>query len=267
MLEARDATVMLHERALVANVSLSVAPGETVAVVGENGAGKTTLMRVLAGDRLPPRARVEGDVFLAGRPIHDWPLSERARLRAVLPQRPEIAFAFTAREVAALGRYPSGSRWRADEDDAIALAALALADAAHVADREVSTLSGGEQARVHLAAAFAQLWETSFEHPRFLLLDEPTAALDLAHQHALLDTARAFARTRGIGVVAILHDLNLAAMYADRVLILKRGRVLAHGAPAQVLQPATIAEGFGVAAQVMRHPLTAGILIATAAIP
>jgi len=266
-LEAKNVTVQIDGgRALLHEVSLAVGPGELLAILGENGAGKSTLLRLLAGDRVAPRARVSGDVTIAGRRVHEWPLAERARLRAVLPQRPEIAFAFSAREVAAFGRYSSAGGWDAALDREIGAAALALADALHLADREVATLSGGEQARVHLAAAFAQLWEFDYPHPRFLLLDEPTAALDLAHQHALLDTSRTFARSRRIGIVAVLHDLNLAATYADRVLLLHEGCVLAHGVPADVLSPATISEGFGVAAQILRHPLTQGLLIATAAV-
>ena len=250
MLQARNITVALRERRLLHDVSIHVTPGETVAILGENGAGKTTLLR---------------DVTLAGRPIRAWSLPERARLRAVLPQRPELAFAFNAREVAGFGRYAHHGGWRSPEDHGIADAALRLTDAFHLADREVTTLSGGEQARVHLASVFAQLWEPRGTSPRFLLLDEPTAALDLAHQHQLLETAREFAQTRGIGVVAILHDLNLAAMYADRVVVLLHGTVIAHGTPREVLQPATIGEGFAVAAQVLPHPLVDdGMLIATA---
>lgn len=264
MLEASNITVALRERRLLDDVSLRVAPGETVAVLGENGAGKTTLLRALAGDRQPPGAHQTGRVTLAGRPIRDWSLPERARLRAVLPQRPELAFAFNAREVAGFGRYAHRGGWRAPEDYGIADAALRLTDALHLADREVTTLSGGEQARVHLASVFAQLWEMDSASPRFLLLDEPTAALDLAHQHQLLETAREFAQQRGIGVVAILHDLNLAAMYADRVLVLFRGKVAAQGTPREVLQPPTIREAFSVAARVLAHPLVDGMLIATA---
>ncbi len=265
MLAARNITVALRERTVLRDVSLSVAAGETVAILGENGAGKTTLLRALAGDRQPAGARVTGDVSLSGREIHAWSLPERARLRAVLPQRPELAFAFTAREVAGFGRYAHRGGGPGTMDDrAIAEAALRLTDAVHLAEREVATLSGGEQARVHLASAFAQLWETTSALPRFLLLDEPTAALDLAHQHQLLETARAFAATRGIGVIAILHDLNLAAMYADRVLELWRGAVAAQGTPRAVLQPGTIADAFSVAAQVLPHPLVDGMLIATA---
>jgi iron complex transport system ATP-binding protein len=270
MLQAEGLTVRLPTRTLLADVSLTVAPGETVAILGENGAGKSTLLKLLAGDRAPSGARVEGSVHLAGRPIGAWPLGQRARLRAVLPQRCELAFSFSAREVAAFGRYAVGGAtgygvWSRNDDFAIADAALQLTDALHLARRDVTTLSGGEQARVHLAAVFAQLWETRSEVPRYLLLDEPTAALDLAHQHHLLARAREFAASRGIGVVAVLHDLNLAAQYADRVLILLRGRVLKTGTPLEVFDVSTIGDGFAVAAAVLPHPLADSALIATTA--
>ena len=204
----------------------------------------------MAGDRQPAGARVTGEVTLSGRLIHAWSLPERARLRAVLPQRPELAFAFNAREVAGFGRYAYRGGLRSVDDREIADAALELTDAFHLAEREVATLSGGEQARVHLASAFAQLWETHSAAPRFLLLDEPTAALDLAHQHQLLETAREFAVARGIGVVAILHDLNLAAMYADRVLVLLRGAVRGAWHAARGVAAADDRRGFGRVASV-----------------
>ncbi|MDL1862926.1 heme ABC transporter ATP-binding protein [Betaproteobacteria bacterium PRO7] len=260
MLACASFSVRAGWRLLLKDIDFAVRAGEFVAVLGENGAGKTTLLRALAGESLAP-LRAGGRVELAGRPIDAWPPRERARLRAVLPQHAELSFAFTAQEVALLGRYPHGAT---AADRAIALQALQLADAAHLAEREVAALSGGERARVLLAAVFAQLWETEADHARFLLLDEPTAALDLAHQHHLLATARQFAAQRGLGVLAILHDLNLAAQYADRVLVLRDGRLLAQGAPRDVLSPQLIAEAFAVAASVLAHPLKPAPLIATA---
>jgi iron complex transport system ATP-binding protein len=273
MLSAHGLTVRLPSRALLLDVSLAVLPGELMAILGENGAGKSTLLKQLAGDRPPPGARVDGDVMLADRQLRDWSLAERARLRAVLPQRSELAFSFSAREIAAFGRYAVGGvsgttgrgGWLSADEYTIADAALQLTDALHLAHRDVTTLSGGEQARVHLAAVFAQLWERESDRPRFLLLDEPTAALDLAHQHYLLAAAREFAAARGIGIVAVLHDLNLAAQYADRVVILLRGQVLRAGAPRDVLDAPTIGDGFAVAANVLPHPLVDSALIATAA--
>lgn len=261
MLACSSLSVRAGWRWLLQDIDLAVHPGEFVAVLGENGAGKTTLLRALAGESLAPR-RASGRVVLAGRSIDGWSAHERARLRAVLPQHTESSFAFTAEQIALLGRYAWGGTTARDR--AIARRALQLVDAAHLAERDVTTLSGGERARVHLAAVFAQLWETESEHARFLLLDEPTAALDLAHQHHVLATAREFAARRGLGVLAILHDLNFAAQYADRLLVLRGGRVLAQGAPRQVLAPPLIADAFAVAASVLAHPLKPAPLIATA---
>lgn len=260
MLACSALSVRAGWRHLLKGIELAVRPGEFVAVLGENGAGKSTLLRALAGESIAP-LRASGRVELAGRPVGAWPPLERARLRAVLTQHTELAFSFTALEIALLGRYAYGA---AAADRAIARQALRLADAAHLAEREVATLSGGERARVLLAAVFAQLWEMEAPRPRFMLLDEPTAALDLAHQHHLLATAREFAARRGLGVLTILHDVNLAAQYADRVLVLFDGRLLAQGTPHEVLSPPVIAEAFAVAAHVLSHPLKPAPLIATA---
>jgi iron complex transport system ATP-binding protein len=261
MLRCSSLSVRASWRWLLKDVSLEIGVGEFVAVLGENGAGKTTLLRALAGEPLAP-LRASGRVELAGRPVQAWSARERALRRAVLPQHTDLSFAFSGEEVVRLGRYPCGTA--PAEDARIAAAALQLADAGPFAQREVATLSGGERARVFLAAAFAQLWDEQADGPRYLLLDEPTAALDLAHQHHLLATARHFAAQRGLGVLAILHDLNLAAQYADRVLVLRDGRLLAQGAPREVLTPTLIADGFAVAASVLAHPLKPALLIATA---
>jgi len=262
MLECKELNVRAGWRRLLEGIDLRLAPGEFVAVLGENGAGKTTLLRALAGERFEPALRASGAVRLNSRAIDGYPVRARARLRAVLPQQSEAAFSFTSLEVAALGRYAFGGG--GEDDRRIARQALALADAAHLERRELPTLSGGERARVHLAAVFAQLWERESDAARYLLLDEPTAALDLAHQHHVLASARTFAAERGLGVLAILHDLNLVAQYADRVYVLRDGRLLAQGEPRQVLSPQLIAEGFAVAACVLAHPLKPAPLIATA---
>jgi iron complex transport system ATP-binding protein len=229
---------------------------------GEFGAGKSTLLRALAGERMGGALRAVGHVRLGGREIRAWRPRELARRRAVLPQDPTVAFGYTALELAALGRHPHGDKPAALHG--IALAALRAAGAAHLAHREVPTLSGGERARAHLACALAQLWDTECDHARYLLLDEPTAALDLAHQLDVLAVVREFARARGIGVVAILHDLNLASEYADRVVVLVDGRVVADGSPPAVLEPACIRTAFAVRAHVLTHPLRRGQLVAVA---
>lgn len=251
-------------RMVLEPLDLRLAPGELLAVLGENGAGKTSLLRLLAGEVPASGLRPCGELCLAGRPLADWSAREQARLRAVLPQHTDLAFDFNAAELVALARHPHGDS--PAEARAIAAQALALTGASDFALRGLRELSGGERARVFLAAALAQLWAADDPQPRLLLLDEPTAALDLAQQHRLLATVRAFAASRRLGVVAIVHDLNLAAQYADRVLLLAGGHRLAEGPPDAVLQPGPIARGFGVRAACLAHPLAPGqALIATAA--
>jgi iron complex transport system ATP-binding protein len=256
MLEACAIRVVVGGALLLDDVSLSVAPGDVVAIIGPNGAGKSTLLRALAGDVRP----AHGAVRLLGRPLHAWPVQEQARRRAVLPQQSTLAFAFTAREVVLLGRAPHSGGTSGPRDAAIAEGALEAVDAGHLADRWYTTLSGGEQQRVHLARVLAQIWEPIDDQPRFLLLDEPTNSLDLAHQHHTLALARRWAR-QGVGVVVVLHDLNLAAQYADRLVLLHAGRVVATGVPKDVLTPAQIAAVFGLPVQVLAHPSFPGPLV------
>jgi iron complex transport system ATP-binding protein len=223
-------------------VTLSFEAGEVVALVGPNGAGKTTLIKVLAGDLVPTGGRV----LLDGRPIAAFKPRELALRRAVLPQQTVLQFAFTAREVVEMGRTPRLERGSAERDAAIVARSLARTDATHLAERIYPSLSVGEQARVSLARVLAQ------ETP-ILLLDEPTAALDLQHQGMVMDLAHEIAREGGL-VVAVLHDLNLAAAYADRVVILHDGRLAADGTPWQTLTEGLLSEVFACPILVTTHP-------------
>jgi iron complex transport system ATP-binding protein len=257
MLTAQAVTVRRGGRTVLDGVDLAVAPGELLGVIGPNGAGKSTLLQVLS-NALAPHA---GTVALDGRPLARWGRSALARRRAVLPQAPVVAFPFCARDVVALGRSPHAGLSGRDRDREIVAAALAEADAAHLGERAYDTLSGGERQRVHLARVLAQVWAPADgDAACYLLLDEPTNNLDLAHQHALLAQARRFAR-RGHGVLAILHDPNLAAGYADRIAVLQAGRIAAAGAPAEVLTPALLRRTFGLAVEVWERPAGGGPLI------
>ena len=265
MLTARDLSFYAGSRALVDKVSLTAAPGEFVAIAGPNGAGKSTLIKLLAQELAPASGLVE----LNHLPLNDWRALERARMLAVLPQESKLAFAFTGLEVALFGRYPHHAGMLARDDRRIALEALAMADATHLAERDFTTLSGGEKARVQLARVLAQLWTPCTldgkRQPRYLLLDEPTAALDLKHQHATLAAARDFARREGdVAIIAVLHDLNLAAQYADRLLLMQHGRLKAEGKPADVLTAECVEAVFEIKVNVMRHPDSGAPLIAVA---
>ena len=249
MLAGRNIHVVLEGNTLLEDVSIEVRPGEVVAVLGPNGAGKSTLLKVLCGDLSPTR----GTVSMEGRPLASWDRKASARVRAVLPQQSNLSFPFRVLEVALMGRSPHLSGPETQRDFAIARAALEEAEVDHLEERLYPTLSGGEAQRVHLGRVLAQIWEAVEETPRYLLLDEPTSSLDLAHQHHTLAVARAFAG-RQVGVLVVLHDLNLAAQYADRVMLLKEGREVAEGPPGQVLQAETIEAVYGVPITVIPHP-------------
>ena len=240
MLSARQVSLRRDARDLLAAVSLDVAPGEVHAVLGPNGAGKSTLLRVLAGDL----AADSGAATLDDRALSRWPLDLLARRRAVLPQHESLRFGFTAAEVVALGRLPwgdaSGETQRRIVDEA--LQALGVAE---LADRRYPTLSGGERARVQFARVLAQLAGADADEPRYLLLDEPTASLDIAHQYRCLQQMRRFAASGG-GVLAVLHDPNQALAFADRVSLLDRGRLIASGTPAETLTAERLSSLYGI---------------------
>ena len=232
---------------VLVDVSLAVGAGEIVGVIGPNGSGKTTLVRLLAGV-LRPRA---GHVTLGGVRLATLGRRDVARQLAVVPQDSALEFPFTALEVVLMGRAPHlpPLAFPRARDLEIARAAMARMEVAAVEDRALLQLSGGERQRVLLARALAQ-------EPRVLLLDEPTTHLDLRHQTGIYDSLRALARDRGVAVLSVLHDLNLAALYCDRLVLLAGGRVVTTGAPAQVLVEPLLARAYGVAVHVGTNAAT-----------
>jgi iron complex transport system ATP-binding protein len=246
---ARGITASLGGRTVLHDVTVEARAGEVLALVGPNGAGKSTLLAVLTGD-LPPDA---GVVEALGRPLATYAPTELARCRAVLPQSVTVTFPFTVTEVVRMGRAPWLRTPAAELDDAVVAAALRETDAAGFADRSYSQLSGGERARVALARVLAQ-------STQLLLLDEPTAALDLHHQEALLGAVRRRV-DQGDGAVVVLHDLGLAAAHADRIAVLRAGHVVAEGPPAGVLQPDLLSEVYQHAIEVVAHPTTGAPLV------
>ena len=252
VLECRTLGYRVGRRWLVSELTLSVEAGEVVAVVGPNGAGKSTVVALLAGD-LRPSA---GEVRLAGRDLRTYRAPELARLRAVLPQSSILSFAFTARQVVEMGRAPWARNPGADDEQAVT-AAMAATEVLPLAARSYPSLSGGEAARVCLARVLAQATP-------LLLLDEPTASLDLRHQELAMALARRLA-ARGTAVVAVLHDLNLAAAHADRVAVLAEGRLAAMGPPAEALTPELLTTVYGHPVGVVTHPRRACPLVLTGA--
>jgi iron complex transport system ATP-binding protein len=227
-------------------VSMAVGEGEFFVVAGPNGSGKSTLLKILCGLERPQSGRAE----LLGRPISAYRRKERSRLMAYLPQTVPLDFPFTALEVVLMGRHPHVGLLHIEGRDDVdkALEAMARTDVAHVKDRPVTALSGGERQRVFLAQALCR-------EPRLLVLDEPTAALDPAHQVRLMDLLEDLRRERGLTVIMVSHDINLAAMYGDRVLLLKHGRAVCQGPPEDVFTFQTLEETYGCVVLVDKSPL------------
>ena len=245
MLRAEQLSVRRGVRRVLTGVDLELRPGELCGVLGPNGAGKSSLLAALSGEL----SAEHGRVWLDGRELDAWPARERAQRLAVLPQASALNFAFRVEEVVALGRLPHASGRQRDAQ--IVAAALAAADATHLAGRSYLDLSGGERQRVHLARVLAQLWPGAAG--QVLLLDEPTAALDPPHQHAILQALGVLAG-RGVALLAVLHDFNLAARYCDRLLLLADGRPQASGTPQEVLRADLLQAVFGLEVLVQAHP-------------
>ena len=236
---------------LLSEVSLHVEKGEFVGVVGPNGAGKSTLLRAIA--RLVDAT--EGAVSIEGVPAAKLGPREIARRLAIVGQHAPATHGFTALEVVLTGRYPHLGRFNveSERDRQVALAAMARTATAQFADRTATSLSGGERQRVFIARGLAQ-------QPHILLLDEPTASLDVFHQFAVMELARDLAES-GVTVVAVIHDLEMAARYCTRLVLLDRGRVVASGAPTDVLTPTNLEAVFGLAASVFTDPVSGAPVI------
>jgi iron complex transport system ATP-binding protein len=241
VVQARGLGYAVEEQELLTGVDLDLLSGELLAVVGPNGAGKSTLLGLLAGDLRP----TTGSVRYAGRDAHTTPAAELARRRAVLLQENRLSFPFSVLDVVRMGRAPWRGRPEETEDDRAVADALDAADVRHLTARRFPTLSGGEKARTSYARSRAQ-------GTAVLLLDEPTAALDIRHQELVLGHARHRARA-GDAVLAVVHDLSLAAAYADRVLLLGGGRVHAVGAPDAVLRADALSALYQYPVRVIRH--------------
>ncbi|MFJ9677207.1 heme ABC transporter ATP-binding protein [Streptomyces sp. NPDC101194] len=247
--EARGLRVRLDGRPVLDSVDLTAYAGEVLALVGPNGAGKSTLLAALAAD-LPAES---GAVRIDGRSAADWSAAELALRRAVLPQSAALSFPFPVADVVRMGRAPWAGTERADEDDPAVASAMAATEVAEFAGRPFSALSGGERARVALARVLAQ-------RAPLLLLDEPTAALDLRHQEVVLRLCRERAAA-GDAVVVVLHDLGLAAAYADRAAVLRDGRIAVAGPPVEVFTGELLGEVYRQPVEVFPHPRTGAPLV------
>ena len=247
MLRVRDVHFAYGATPIIRGLDLEVEGGEMVAVVGPNGSGKSTLLKVISGF-LKPDA---GDLTWSGRDMPSLSPRERAQLVAVVPQSPHLPESFTALELALMGRTPylGFLRGETKRDLAIVQEAMELTGIWEMADRTVGELSGGERQRVLIARALAQ-------QAPLLLLDEPTASLDIGYQMAVLDTLRAAQSRRGRAIIVAIHDLTLAAQYCSRVALMKDGVFSAQGSPREVLTGENVFEGYGVRVSILDHPVS-----------
>jgi iron complex transport system ATP-binding protein len=248
MIKASNLSVRLSGKQVLHGVNIEAPAGQLTAIVGPNGSGKTTTLKAIAGE-----LSYDGTVSVNGHDIAALKPWELALKRAVLPQSTVISFPFTVREIVRMG-LSVGAKAGADETDRIATDALEAVDLSGFAGRFYQELSGGEQQRVQLARALCQIWEpVQHGEPAFLLLDEPVSSLDIRHQLTIMRLARDFCE-RGGGVVAIMHDLNLTAMFADRIIMMKDGRVRAAGHPNEVMTDTIMESVFGCTMRVNATP-------------
>ncbi len=241
----RDASFSVGDRMLVHPTRLEIAKGEMLALVGHNGSGKSTLLKMLARQQAPS----SGTIAFDGRPLDAWPTRDFARRLAYLPQQIPAAPAMTVRELTAMGRYPwHGALGRFGRDDRDSVErALERTHMLTLADRLVDTLSGGERQRAWLAMLLAQ-------NAACLLLDEPTAALDVAHQIEVLSLVRTLSRASGLTVILVLHDINMASRFCDQIVALHSGRLIASGRPNQIMQKTILERIYGVPMDILPHP-------------
>jgi iron complex transport system ATP-binding protein len=239
MIELKNVSVDIGSKRIVSGVSFAAEAGEVTAIVGPNGSGKTTLLKAISGEWA-----YRGSIMLGGRELTSMKLWEMAGLRAVLPQAATLSFPFTVLEIVRLGLTSGRSGVTGSALELLAEEALERVDLSGFAGRFYQELSGGEQQRVQLARVLCQVWQPVLDgKPRFLLLDEPVSSLDIKHQLIIMNIARDFAMAGG-GVIAILHDLNLTAMFADRIVMMHNGQAEASGKPAEVLVDERISRVF-----------------------
>ncbi|MGO3911592.1 heme ABC transporter ATP-binding protein [Huaxiibacter chinensis] len=235
----------IADKTIIQDVSLTLSPGELVALIGPNGAGKSTLLRLLTGYLRP----TSGRCALGGKSLEQWPTQTLSRHRAVMRQNTQLGFDWPVEAVIGMGRAP----WSGSAKSATVHQVMSVTGCLPLAGRRYAALSGGEQQRVQLARALAQLWQN--DAPRgWLFLDEPTSALDLFHQQHLLRLLKSLTAKGHLHVCVVLHDLNLAALWADRIILLHQGNIVSRGAPVEVLQANDLARWYGAEVQIGQHP-------------
>lgn len=251
MIEARNISVETNSgKKILNNFSLTISPKILTSIIGKNGAGKSTALKAICGEI----DKVSGSIFFENSNVDDLKLNYIAKKRAVVSQKTSLNFSFTVKEVVELGRAPFTGFFSTAEQNFIVEDCLNKVGLLSLKNRSYTTLSGGEQQRVHIARAIAQIWNSIEKNePCYLFLDEPLASLDVAHQHEIMSLLRQLS-AKGVGIFIVIHDLNLAAQYSDSVVILKKGHKLIEGSPTDVFTEEIIFNAFDHPVNIIPHP-------------
>jgi iron complex transport system ATP-binding protein len=251
MLSAKNISYHIGKTSILQNVSADFLPGEFAMILGPNGSGKSTFLKIFSGEI----NKFEGAVYYSGSNIHSIKKETLATYRAVMSQQPELSFPLTVEEVVMMGRYPHFTFSPVKKDIEICREALALMHLCDFKERNYTTLSGGEKQRVQYARVLAQIWEPPVSGLRYLFLDEPLNNLDIKYQQNFLKTACSFKNSQTV-LVAVMHDINLATQYADKLIFFKQGKIRAQGTPQTVITEALVKEIFEVDVTVVKSPGT-----------
>ena len=250
-IEANSINIDLNGRPILKDVSIKIRQGEVLSVIGPNGAGKSTLLKSLAGDIRP----TNGEIYYDKRNINEVNIQERAFTRSVMSQLQAIAFDFSVKEIIEMGWVNRGESIYASEFENAVIDVVTKCGIKDLINRNFNTLSGGEQRRIHFARTLLQLWRPSdSKDPKYLLLDEPTANLDLTYEVKLLNIVKE-AANEGTGVMLVLHDLNLAAKFSHKIVLLDRGSVVKIGTPTEVLNSKILSKVYDIEIKVQEDPL------------
>jgi iron complex transport system ATP-binding protein len=251
MLTASNINFWIKSRRILDNVGTQLEAGELKVILGPNGAGKSSLFRILSGETVCKL----GNVKYNGQTLSSYKSAQLALVRAVMPQSSRLSFPFLAKEVVEMGLMNVYVK----DAESIVEEVMIKTNTWHLKDQLFGNLSGGEQQRVQFSRALVQIWEEK-PYPRYLLLDEPTSSMDISQQHQILHLIHAL-KKKNIGVLAILHDLNLAALYADKLILLKEGRIIAQGTKNEILTSENLFNTFDYPIEVIQHPVTGKPLV------
>ena len=251
MLNARNVTYSIGNFRLVEDITLDFKSGELAVIMGQNGAGKSTLLKILAGSL----KHYAGEVIMMDRSLDSFSDLELAKTRAVLSQHYDVSFPIPVGEIVLMGRYPHFKNTPSANDNVICEKAMEMMGVTQLSDRDYNTLSGGESQKVQMARVLAQIWQAEENEQKILFLDEPVSSLDLHYQHYILRIAKEYAKSN-ILVIAVLHDINLAFNYADRVIFMKTGKIVKTYSGDEEVDKAVVSEVFDVKTEIIKNPFS-----------